>query len=168
LHGPAHIGDHIKAVQVMAVGPSGCGIADGRGTLAHPELQEVHVILPATPRAAALARQATRRALKVWSLVHLQDDANLVVSELVSNAVRHGSGHRAEITLRMKATNNCLRIEVHDADPAMPVPRTPASLDESGRGFIVVEALTAKWGIQETEMGKAVWAELADNQALFS
>jgi anti-sigma regulatory factor (Ser/Thr protein kinase) len=152
----------------MAVGPRGCGIADGRGTLAHPELQEVHVILPATPRAAGLARQATRRALGVWSLAYLQDHADLVVSELVGNAVRHGSGHCAEITLRLKATNDCLRVEVHDADPAIPVPRTPASLDESGRGFVVVEALTDKWGIQETEMGKAVWAELANNQALFS
>jgi anti-sigma regulatory factor (Ser/Thr protein kinase) len=108
-----------------------------------------------------MARQAMRRALGSWSLAHLEVDADLVVSELVGNAVRHGSGRRAEITLRLKVTNGCLRIEVHDADPAMPVPRVPATLDESGYGFVVIEALTANWGIQKTEMGKAVWAELA-------
>jgi len=145
----------------MAAGQKGCDLAEEQGTLVHPELQAVHVILPATPRAARMARQAMRRALGSWSLTHMQVDADLVVSELVGNAVRHGSGRRAEITLRLKAANGCLRIEVHDADPAMPVPRIPGALDESGYGFVVVEALTTKWGIQETEMGKAVWTELA-------
>ncbi len=128
----------------------------------------MHVILPATPRAAGMARQAIRRALDSWSITHLQDDADLIVSELVGNAVRHGSGGCTEITLQLKATDGCLRIEVYDADPLMPEPRTPTVFDESGHGFVIVEAVSAKWGIRETEIGKAVWAELENDRALLS
>jgi anti-sigma regulatory factor (Ser/Thr protein kinase) len=152
----------------MAVGQKGCGVAEDQGTLAHPALQAVHVILPSTPRAARMARQATHRALEAWSIAHLQDDADLVVSELVSNAVRHGSGRRAEITLRLKVANGRLRVEVHDINPTMPVPRTPTAMDESGYGFVIVDALAVKWGVQDAEIGKAVWAELSDNSVLLS
>ena len=148
----------------MTAGPNGCSAAQRLVTLAHPQLRAVHVIMPASPRAAQIARQATRRALASWSIPHLQDNADQVVTELVSNAVRYGSAGCADITLRLEVTGAWLRIEVHDTATALPQPRIPTAFDESGYGFVIVEALTAKWGIRETKNGKAVWAELANDQ----
>ena len=65
------------------------------------------------------------------------------------------------LELRLETSNDRLRIEVHDADPHPPQPRTPAELDESGFGFVLVQALADRWGVRETASGKAVWAELS-------
>jgi hypothetical protein len=62
--------------------------------------------------------------------------------------------------LRLENVGTWLRIEVHDADPRPPRPSTPVGLDESGFGFVLVDALAGKWGVRETTTGKAVWAEL--------
>lgn len=52
------------------------------------------------------------------------------------------------------------RIEVHDADPQVPQPRTPDRLEGSGFGFVLIEALADNWGVRAATIGKAVWAEL--------
>ena len=52
------------------------------------------------------------------------------------------------------------QIEVQDTDRHWPQPRTPDGYDESGFGFILVDALSSNWGVRETDSGKAVWAEL--------
>ena len=64
------------------------------------------------------------------------------------------------IALRLETTADGLRIEVHDGDPAghSRVPRT--AWDESGFGFVLVEALASTWGVTDLAVGKAVWAEL--------
>ncbi len=110
-------------------------------------------------RAVRLARQATRDALATWRLAYLEETAVLLVSELVTNAVRHARDSDA-ITLELQAAGTWLRIEVQDADPRWPQPRTPAGFDESGFGFVLVDALAGKWGVRETATGKAVWAEV--------
>ncbi len=110
-------------------------------------------------RAVRLARQATRDALATWRLTYLEETAVLLVSELVTNAVRHARDSDA-ITLELQAAGTWLRIEVQDADPRWPQPRTPAGFDESGFGFVLVDALAGKWGVRETATGKAVWAEV--------
>jgi anti-sigma regulatory factor (Ser/Thr protein kinase) len=119
--------------------------------------------LPTADHAVGLARQATRDALVTWRLAHLEETAVLLVSELVTNAVRHARGTHA-IVLELHAAGTWLRIEVQDADPRWPQPRTPAGFDESGFGFMLVNALARKWGVRETATGKAVWADLDQRQ----
>lgn len=116
--------------------------------------------LPAAVEAAGLARRATRDALASWQVTHLEDTALLIVSELVTNVVLHAQSPAAFMMLRLETARSVLRIEVQDADPCWPEPRTPDSMDESGFGFVLVAALSDDWGIRETPSGKAVWVEL--------
>jgi anti-sigma regulatory factor (Ser/Thr protein kinase) len=109
-----------------------------------------------------VARRATRDALAAWRMTHLEETAVLLVSELVTNVVRHAEAFPAFLMLRLETANAWLRIEVHDADPSWPRQRTPASLDESGFGIMLVHALADRWGVSEVPPGKAVWAELKD------
>lgn len=124
----------------------------------------LQMTLPVADQAVRLAREATRDALASWRLAHVEETAVLLVSELVTNAVRHARGTHA-VALDLEAAGTWLRIEVQDADRHWPQPRTPASFDESGFGFVLVDALAAKWGVRETATGKAVWAELDTRQA---
>jgi len=116
--------------------------------------------LLAAENAPGLARQATREVLTSWHVAHLEETAVLFVSELVTNVVRHARTGGSTLVLRLEATGTLLRIEVHDADPYWPQLRRPGELDESGFGFVIVDALASKWGVSETATGKAVWAEL--------
>jgi anti-sigma regulatory factor (Ser/Thr protein kinase) len=122
-------------------------------------------ILPAGDRSASVARQATREALSSWRLTSVADTAELLVSELVTNAVLHAGRSAAKPTLRLTVAAGCLRIEVHDSDSRWPQQRTPGSLDESGFGLVLVDCLADKWGVLAIPEGKAVWAELAARQA---
>jgi anti-sigma regulatory factor (Ser/Thr protein kinase) len=115
--------------------------------------------LPAEDYSVRLARHATHVVLTAWRLAHVEDAAVLLVSELVTNAVRHASGTDA-VGVDLHATRTWLRIEIQDTDRRWPRPRIPDGSDESGFGFVLVDALAAKWGVRETEAGKAVWAEL--------
>jgi hypothetical protein len=78
----------------------------------------------------------------------------------VTNAVLHTRTGSRTMVLRLAAAQTALRIEVEDADPRWPQPRRPAGLDESGFGFVLIEALARKWGLRDTAAGKAIWAEL--------
>ena len=120
--------------------------------------------LPAAGPAAGVARQVTREALAAWRVAHLEETAVLLVSELVTNAVRHARPGRLAMALYLDADGAWLRIEVHDADPHEPRQRAPGALDESGFGLLLIEALAGKWGFQQTVTGKAVWAELDARQ----
>src|SRR6185437_2553275 len=113
--------------------------------------RQLRMTLPAVSHSVRLSRHATRAALTAWQLAHVDEAAALLVSELVTNAVLH-------------AERTWLRIEVQDADRHWPEPRIPGRHDESGFGFILVDALASNWGVRETEAGKAVWAELDTRQ----
>jgi serine/threonine-protein kinase RsbW len=121
--------------------------------------QTIQLAFPAAAAAVRLARRATRDALTAWQLRHLEETAVLLVSELVTNAVRHARDTGA-ITLKLHEKGTWLRMEVQDADPHWPAPRIPAARDESGFGFVLVDALADQWGVRQTPAGKAVWAEL--------
>src|SRR5215471_378494 len=84
----------------------------------------------------------------------------------VSHSVRlsrHARGTDV-VTVDLHAGQSWLRIEVLDTDRHWPKPRVPDGFDESGFGFILVEALADNWGVRETDAGKAVWAELGTRQ----
>ena len=116
--------------------------------------------LAATARAVGLARQATHEALASWRVAHVAETAALLVSELVTNAVRHAQTDGSAVVLRLETAGSWLWIEVHDADPQVPQPRTPDRLEGSGFGFVLIEALADNWGVRAATIGKAVWAEL--------
>ena len=141
-------------------GPRGAHTSPGGAKGTQRNLQ---MTLPAASHAVGLARHATRDALATWRLAGLEETAVLLVSELVTNAVRHARSTDA-IKLELQTAGTWLRIEVQEADPRWPQPRTPAGFDESGFGFVLVDALAGKWGVRETATGKAVWAELDKRQ----
>jgi anti-sigma regulatory factor (Ser/Thr protein kinase) len=126
--------------------------------------RRVQLTLPAAPQAVRLARRATRDALGVWQLGQLEETAVLLVSELVTNAVCHARGTGA-VALELTSAETWLRVEVLDADPREPQWRTPEAWDESGFGFVLIDALADRWGVRQTAEGKAVWAELAEPRA---
>jgi anti-sigma regulatory factor (Ser/Thr protein kinase) len=137
------------------VGPSGDRVGpDGEGTG-----RCLRLALPPDVPTVRLARQATRDALAAWQLGYLADAAVLVVSELVTNAVRHARDTGA-IGLELTSVGTWLRVEVQDGDPSWRQPRSPAHDDESGLGLVVVDSVAGRWGIRRVSAGKAVWAEL--------
>ena len=120
--------------------------------------------LPAGPGAAAAARAQVRDTVGAWNLPVDLDDAVLLTSELVTNAVLHGTGH---IMLSVRAVGPGLRVEVHDASPVLPPARPAGSPGEavSGRGLSLVAALAADWGAYRCPGGKAVYFTLAPTAA---
>jgi anti-sigma regulatory factor (Ser/Thr protein kinase) len=99
--------------------------------------------------------------MEAWGLADLCDTAELVLSELVTNAVRHARRQRGRrIGTRYERVRGGVRIEVHDASDRWPELRKVDEDDESGRGLALVDALTgARWGVSEREgVGKLVWA----------
>jgi anti-sigma regulatory factor (Ser/Thr protein kinase) len=121
--------------------------------------RQLYMTLPAVSHSVRLSRDATRAVLTAWQLAHVDEAATLLVSELVTNAVRHARGIDV-VTVNLHAGRTWLRIEVQDTDRHWPQPRIPGRHEESGFGFILVDALASTWGVRETEAGKAVWAEL--------
>jgi anti-sigma regulatory factor (Ser/Thr protein kinase) len=119
----------------------------------------VRVVLAPDPSATAIARQAVKDACRAWRLDHVQEAAELVITELVSNVVRH-AGTDMEISL--SASPGALRLAVRDGHPASPRSGAAgATLAESGRGLVVIQALAIEWGTTPTADGKVVWAVLS-------
>ncbi|MFH9131694.1 SpoIIE family protein phosphatase [Streptomyces griseoaurantiacus] len=102
------------------------------------------------------ARRLARRALSRWGLEELTDSVELLVSEVVTNAVRYAS---RPITLRLLRTD-VLRCEVGDDVPQLPRLRQARATDEGGRGLYLVNRLARRWGATRLSMGKVVWFEL--------
>jgi anti-sigma regulatory factor (Ser/Thr protein kinase) len=115
--------------------------------------------LPPTAETVAVARNGTRESLQSCGLSHLAENAVLLVSELVTNAVRHARGDGSPLELLVIQSGTVLRIEILDTDPRPPTPRTPGALDGSGFGFVLVQAIADDWGVSQTSTGKAVWIE---------
>jgi hypothetical protein len=111
------------------------------------------------------ARHELLATIGAWGLAGLEDPAVLVLSELVTNAVRHAASPRGrEIETRfLRLSHDRIRIEVHDASIERPVKRRSADTDEGGRGLLLVDAVTAhQWGVSSRPgIGKLVWAVIA-------
>jgi anti-sigma regulatory factor (Ser/Thr protein kinase) len=119
----------------------------------------LRLALPSDASAVRLARQVTRDALAAWHLGQVEEAAVLLVSELVTNAVRHAADTGA-IGLELVSTGTRLRVEIQDGDPSWRQMDRLADCDESGYGFLVVDSLADRWGLRRVCAGKAVWAEL--------
>ncbi|MFE9609074.1 SpoIIE family protein phosphatase [Streptomyces sp. NPDC006012] len=112
--------------------------------------------LPREPRSVGRAREYARGQLLSWDLEPLVDTTELLVSELVTNALRYGEG---EIRLRL-LLDRTLVCEVWDAGLVQPRRRRARDTDEGGRGLQLVGLLSAAWGSRRTPHGKTVWFEL--------
>ena len=124
--------------------------------------------LGALASAVPCGRLHTRQVLWEWKLDSLAEDAELLVSELLSNAVKASWQSGDPIGLRLLADHRRLLIEVLDRNPAEPQPRPADYESDSGRGFTVIAALSHRWGFARvTSSLKVVWAELLvqDNPA---
>lgn len=112
--------------------------------------------------APAEVRQLRRTAvaqLSQWGTPAAADEAELLVTELATNVVKH-VGERASATLILEWYGERLRIEVHDKSRVMPAPKSEGSDAEGGRGLRLVSALAVEWGAVLTAVGKAVWCEI--------
>jgi len=107
------------------------------------------------PQTAGRARRLTRRTLSQWGLDSMVESTELMVSEVVSNAVRFAS---RPITLRLLCTH-VLRCEVVDDSPLVPRMRHAQLSDEDGRGLFLVDQLAQRWGATRLSTGKVVWFE---------
>ncbi|MGC0329729.1 PAS domain S-box-containing protein [Streptomyces sp. SAI-170] len=112
--------------------------------------------LPREPRSVGRAREYARGQLLSWDMEPLVDTAELLVSELVTNALRYGEG---EIRLRL-LLDRTLVCEVWDSGLVQPRRRRARDTDEGGRGLQLVGLLSAAWGSRRTPRGKTVWFEL--------
>lgn len=105
------------------------------------------------------ARRHVRALLGLWRLDRVSDDLEVVTSELVTNAVLHGLG--GPLTLRLTRSATSVVVWVWDASPCPPRLEAVGDADESGRGFLIVYALSARVGWLPERGGKTVWAEVA-------
>ncbi|WP_217167396.1 ATP-binding protein [Streptomyces sp. AC512_CC834] len=121
--------------------------------------------LPRHARSVGRARTLFREQAASWELPQdVTDTAELLLSELMTNAYRHAKVPAGrEIWARCVVADNRLRITVTDADTALPAPATACPEDESGRGLALVATLADDWGVERREcgIGKEVWFEVA-------
>ncbi|WP_166140650.1 response regulator [Nocardioides ochotonae] len=136
-------------------------LAAGRPTLPSPA-QTAEVDLPQDLSSVRQARSVVRSTLATWELEHLHDEACLVVSELATNALNHA---QSSFCVRLSLHPTTVRIEVGDSGHGTPEPQPHSATREGGRGMLLVAAMSASWGIDRSEGGKVVWAELARETA---
>lgn len=118
----------------------------------------VRISLPAGTMAVPTARRFTSDILTGWGMPDRTTEiTELVVSELVGNAVEHGGG-QAELILSLLA--DTVRVDVLDHDPRPPMVLSPEPIEDRHRGLLIVAALSSRWGTHRVGTGKSVWAEL--------
>ncbi|MGQ4419759.1 SpoIIE family protein phosphatase, partial [Streptomyces sp. SAS_269] len=111
--------------------------------------------VPPDPAAGGAFRQAATERLTAWGLEEIAFVTELVVSELVTNAIRYGE---PPVQLRL-IRDGALICEVSDASSTSPHLRRAHAYDEGGRGLLLVAQLTQRWGSRQTGSGKTIWAQ---------
>jgi anti-sigma regulatory factor (Ser/Thr protein kinase) len=114
--------------------------------------------IPADPALVAPIRKQVVEQLSTWGLTDASFTTELVVSELVTNAIRYGSH---PIRLRLIQDADTLICEVSDTSHTAPHLRRAKTWDEGGRGLLLVAQLTQRWGSRHTPDGKTIWAEMS-------
>jgi anti-sigma regulatory factor (Ser/Thr protein kinase) len=117
--------------------------------------------LASLPSAPSYGRLLVQRFLSSWGIAHMIEEAQLVMSELLTNAVKASAG-LTTIQIRLVVIEGTsLLIEVRDCNPEPPILKDAAGDNEGGRGLMIVDALCERWGYYHpTHRRKVVWAEL--------
>jgi anti-sigma regulatory factor (Ser/Thr protein kinase) len=125
-------------------------------TKALPQDRVLTLALPADPEAAPIARAAARRQLEAWGMdEETAFTTELIVSELVGNAVRYGA---PPLQLRL-VLERMLTCEVSDTAASAPQVKHARTIDETGRGLFIIASVAEQWGTRYQAQGKTVWAE---------
>lgn len=125
-----------------------------------PDAWECSLHITNSPRAVRVARHTIRTALRAFGLPQEPTDtAELLTSELVSNAVQHAD---SPLYVRARTRDGVLRVSVWDDHPELPQPLPPSTTDPFGRGLYLVQHLSRAWGhyLLRTTPGKVTWFEL--------
>jgi len=114
------------------------------------------------PAAVSQGRHAVQETLHAWNLDALADTVVLLASELLTNAVEATSSAApgTQLTFSLHRTGSGVLVEVWDPNPGPAIRQHPGLTDESGRGLLLVEALSAAWGQRTAGRGKVVWCEI--------
>ncbi|MFF7416477.1 SpoIIE family protein phosphatase [Streptomyces smyrnaeus] len=112
--------------------------------------------VPSDPAAVARVRAACARQMEVWGLEQIAFTTELIISELVTNAIRYGIG---PIRLRLLRDRDSLICEVDDGSSTSPHLRRAKTTDEGGRGLFLVAQFAQRWGTRYTTRGKVIWTE---------
>ncbi|WP_457430709.1 SpoIIE family protein phosphatase [Streptomyces sp. QTS52] len=120
-------------------------------------LDSARTELLATASSVPTGRAFVGETLAAWGCPQQTDDARLLVSEILTNAVQHAQG---PLVLHLRRTVSELAVEVGDLSPHLPQPRLAARDEESGRGLILVDTLADNWGVRPDERGKTTWFTL--------
>lgn len=134
------------------------------GTAAEIDPQLITFVFPSIPESVRMARYYVRAALAFHELDKYADDATIVTSELVTNAVQHvchNGGKTIGVTLARAGSPAAVTVVVSDSSPEGPIKGNTSAGSERGRGLQIVEALSAHWGWRHEHGGKAVFAVLA-------
>ncbi|GAA4559190.1 ATP-binding protein [Planotetraspora kaengkrachanensis] len=126
----------------------------------HSDPRTAECLLPAVGASVPRARALVRRELDHWGIPSLIDDCALIVSELVTNAVRHGG---TALALRLVGGADWVYGEIYDPGDGVPCMREPGADATGGRGLMIVAALADDWGVSHPQRGgKIVWFVTGD------
>ena len=117
--------------------------------------------LVADAHAPATGRLVTAALVSLWGLPDLREDAQLIVSELVTNAVQHAPGGEP-LELELSRQDRGIRISLADSSADHPVVVVAADRPR-GRGMLLIEALCTAWGAEDRPGGKRVWVDLVQS-----
>jgi len=131
-------------------------------TQGDPLLEQASWAFLPVPKAIPALRRFVTGTLRCWGEEALVPDAALVVSEMATNAINHAiSPFHASIV----RSAGRVRISIEDAGPGSAVQRATTHEDISGRGIVIIDALSQRWGLGELPSGKVVWAEFCSGSA---
>lgn len=111
------------------------------------------------PPSVPIARRFVRDAVIGWEMGDLADTAELVASELVSNAIKHARAHSIRVTLR-RLDKEHVRVAVIDRSYALPQLHPADKERDHGRGLVIIDAVAQRWDTDLLPWGKRVWADL--------
>ncbi len=120
-------------------------------------MMKLEAEFPAELESAGQARRFARQALEQLGCEELAETVQLLVSELVVNAVLHAA---SPARLSLSIVDERLRVEVADQDPALPQVQAFAPSAASGRGLLILDSLADDWGVEASAQGKTVWFAL--------